>query len=108
MFNLWIDDMRTPPDETWHWSKSVSSAKTHFIQLGGGQRKPGIISLDHDAGVWGPPDYIRFLVWLEEKSIADNWDLSNIQFHLHTMNPAGRQNMRAIIEHNGWKEIYNV
>ena len=31
--------------------------------------------------------------------------LPNIKFKLHSMNPVGIQNMRAIIQRNGWKEV---
>ena len=29
----------------------------------------------------------------------------NIPIHLHTANPAGRENMRRIIQKNGWREV---
>lgn len=106
MFKLWIDDLRIPPNETWHWAKSVHEAKTHFIQLGGLNKKPGIVSLDHDAGEYAfmGGDYIEFLKWLEEKKYLNEIDFGHITFHLHTMNVIGRQNMETIIKHNGWKE----
>ena len=47
-------------------------------------------------------DYIKFLDWLEEKKLVDN----RYSFHIHSMNPVGVQNMRNIIQHNGWKEVY--
>lgn len=103
MFRLWIDDLRIPPDETWRWGKNVHEAKIHFIQLGGFDGKPGIVSLDHDAGSYGPPDYIKFLEWLEWKANGEGFDFSNITFQLHTMNTVGYLRMKTIIEHNGWK-----
>lgn len=110
MFRLWIDDLRTPPNESWRWGKSVHEAKLHFIQLGGLNGKEGIVSLDHDASKYAfmGGDYIEFLKWLELKQHKNGKIFDNIQFHLHTQNVVGRQNMRAIIEHNNWKEIYNV
>ena len=109
MFKIWVDDLRLPPNETWRWAKSVHEAKLHYIQLGGPQGKPGIVSLDHDAGSYEfmGGDYIRFLEWLEEKQYTELWNI-NAQFHIHSANPVGRQNMKAIIEHNGWKEISSV
>ena len=56
------------------------------------------ISLDHDAGDYGPPDYIRILDWLEETD-------RNYPIHIHSANPVGIANMRRIIKRNGWKEI---
>ena len=43
-------------------------------------------------------DYIRLLDWLEETG-------RNYPIRIHSMNPVGVANMRAIIERNGWKEI---
>lgn len=62
-----------------------------------------IIDLDHDAGDYAQygGDFIRLLDWLEEMGIVD----TGYFFHIHTQNPVGRENMRRIIEHNGWREI---
>ena len=62
-----------------------------------------LIDLDHDAGdyVSEGGDYIKLLDWLEAKNIVD----TGYSFHLHSMNPVGVQNMRAIIKKNGWREI---
>lgn len=110
MFKIWADDLRTPPDETWKWAKSVHEAKLHFSQLGGLNDKEGIVSLDHDAGEYNfmGGDYIKFLEWLECKRAIENHSFVNIKFHLHTANVVGCENMRAIIQHNNWKEIYNL
>ena len=53
------------------------------------------ISLDHDAGDYGPPDYIKILDWLEETG-------RNYPIRIHSMNPYGAQRMRQICEKNGW------
>lgn len=105
MFLLWIDDVREPPCEIWHWAKSVDEAKTHFIQLGGLQGKEGIVSLDHDAGDYAfmGGDYIKFLDWLDKKEHLGEADLSHISFNLHTMNTVGFLRMKNIIEHNSWR-----
>jgi hypothetical protein len=59
-----------------------------------------LIDIDHDAGdfAFDGGDYIRFLDWLEETG-------RNYPIRIHSMNPVGVANMRAIIEKNGWKEI---
>lgn len=68
----------------------------------------GDISLDHDAGEFRPPDYICFLEWLEEKQQAagsrqqaEGWKI-DAKFHIHSVNPVGRENMMRIIKRNGW------
>jgi hypothetical protein len=59
-----------------------------------------LIDMDHDAGDYAQfgGDYIKLLDWLEETG-------RNYPIRIHSMNPVGVANMRAIIEKNGWKEI---
>jgi hypothetical protein len=103
---LWIDDVRLPP-EGYFWCKSVNEAKQIIIKyssiLGFDMVEEDwieLIDIDHDAGdyaVYGG-DYIKLLDWLEETG-------RNYPIHIHSMNPVGVANMRAIIERNGWKEV---
>ena len=109
---LWIDDVRPAP-EGYVWCKSVSET-IETIKLGEKNAVyatvtkqpdevvmkwwPELLDLDHDAGDYGPPDYIKILDWLEETG-------RNYPIRIHSMNPVGCANMRAIIEKNGWKEI---
>lgn len=108
VIGLWVDDIRNPPFNFWYkgkevhwmWAKSVETAK-HFIQLNEEKDRPyDLLSLDHDAGEYYKDggDYINILNWLEEMGY-------NFPIHIHSMNPVGVSNMRAIIEKNGWKEI---
>ena len=59
-----------------------------------------LIDLDHDAGDYSSDggDYIKLLDWLEETG-------RNYPIRIHSANPVGVQNMRRIIERNGWREI---
>ena len=59
-----------------------------------------LIDIDHDAGVYAimGGDYIKLLDWLEETG-------RNYPIRIHSMNSIGIENMRRIIERNGWKEI---
>ena len=103
---LWIDDLRNPPSTSWLHAVSVDQAKLAihvYNKYTGGDI---LISLDHDAGDYAKygGDYIKFLDWLEEKKLVDD----RYSFHIHSMNPVGVQNMRNIIQHNGWKEVYNL
>lgn len=54
-----------------------------------------IISADHDAGDYAKygGDYIKLLDWLEATG-------RSYPIHIHSMNPVGVQNMRAIIQKN--------
>ena len=103
---LWLDDLREPPKTgaNWLWARSVSEAKT-AIMFYERQRQVDFIhiDLDHDAGryAWDGGDYIEVLKWLEREQLPD----TGYTFHLHTMNIVGCDNMRAIINSNGWREI---
>ena len=59
-----------------------------------------LIDIDHDAGdyVIKGGDYIKLLDWLEETG-------RNYPIRIHSMNPVGVANMRAIIKKNGWTEV---
>ena len=100
---LWIDDVRPVPPERgteWKWCRSVREAKAAIEQA---ERVGAVIELidtDHDAGDYAGDggDYIKLLDWLEETS-------RNYPIRIHSMNPVGVLNMRAIIARNGWTEI---
>ena len=93
---LWIDDVRPAP-EGYVWCKSTLNA-LHTIYHNADDIEE--IALDHDAGDYFQygGDYIRLLDWLEATG-------RNYPIRIHSANPVGVANMRAIIEKNGWKEI---
>lgn len=99
--------MRIAPTGYKH-CKSVEEVEIHCCQHLNPNKVLAIeeISLDHDSGdyFYLGGDYIEILKWLEKKSVCDGWTIPT-KFHLHSQNPVGVANMRAIIEHNGWKEI---
>lgn len=96
---LWIDDCRPAPTG-YIWFKSVNEVKEWIRRI---EYTWGIelIDIDHDAGDYACDggDYIAILNWLEETG-------RNYPIRIHSMNPVGRENMRRIIERNGWKEIF--
>ena len=124
---LWLDDIRPSP-EGYLWCNSVNEAKECVIDheetlkclnekynkaikgnLSNCVRQISeaiifstieLIDIDHDAGDYASDggDYIKLLDWLEETG-------RNYPIHIHSMNPVGVENMRRIIERNGWKEI---
>ena len=101
---LWIDDTRRPPSDDWLWIKTVKMAKSIiFLYEHQYQDDTITIDLDHDASDYAKDggDYIEILNWLEREGIVD----TGYFFHIHSMNSVGVQNMRAIIQHNGWREI---
>lgn len=102
---LWVDDLRHPPKDgnDWLWARSVRQAETAIMLYERQSSQDAIyIDLDHDAGdyAFDGGDYIEVLKWLEREQLPD----TGYTFHLHTMNPVGRDNMRTIINYNGWVE----
>ena len=108
---LWIDDVRPAP-EGYIWLKSVNDAMKFIYETelklitafktGWNHKKYRIelIDIDHDAGDFAKygGDYIKLLDWLEETG-------RDYPIHIHSQNSVGVQNMRRIIERNGWKEL---
>lgn len=101
ILKIWVDDVRPAP-EGYVWLKSVNEVKRYLADphiLCNYEIK--LIDLDHDAGDYAKDggDYVRILDYLE--MVGYNGDL-----RIHSMNAVGVQNMRNIIQKNGWKEIY--
>lgn len=102
---LWIDDIRPAP-KGYIWCHSVYRAikeieifeqNISYDNL----EKIELIDIDHDAGDYAQygGDYIKLLEWLEESG-------RNYPIRIHSMNPVGVANMRAIIQKNGWREVF--
>ena len=100
---LWIDDVRPTPDG--YTGFMTTNAALRFIHQN--YNIIDEISLAHDAGdcVKEGGAYINILIEMERLSRRNGFDFSHIKFYLHSANLVGVQNMRAIIEKNGWKEI---
>lgn len=109
---LWIDDIRPAP-EGYIWARSTNDAiciisaynkLLDYIcyRIEEPQTLPWfeVIDIDHDAGeyVGYGGDFIKVLDWMEENHLK-------APIRIHSQNPVGVQNMRRIIERNGWKEI---
>lgn len=104
---LWIDDVRPAPvpwfePNGYYWAKSVNHAK-HMIEEQEEfwpKDRIELIDIDHDAGeyAYDGGDFIKLLDWLEETG-------RNYPIRIHSMNPVGVENMRRIIQRNGWKEV---
>jgi hypothetical protein len=108
---LWIDDLRPAP-AGYTWVKTVNDAKWYIESaeeieelFPTGTPIIKLIDLDHDAGDYRAVggDYINILNWLEYRQHSQNGKVYPIR--IHSFNPVGCVNMRAIIERNGWEEI---
>jgi hypothetical protein len=103
-FKVWVDDLRIPPSDANIWVRSVDDAIVVIYMYEKQYEYDTILlDMDHDAGDYAKDggDYINILNWLEESGLVD----TGYSFRLHSMNPVGVQNMRAIIQKNNWKEI---
>lgn len=108
---LWIDDVRTAP-EGYKWVKSSNEAyglvNTNTLLY---NNEEVLIDLDHDAGKYAKDggDYIYILYYIEQLCVTHrdwrNYIRDKFTFHIHSMNPVGRDNMMRIIQKNGWKYI---
>lgn len=104
---LWVDDCRPAP-EGYVWCKTVNEAKLiiiciqrmHDIEENRNIPNIELIDIDHDAGNCAKygGDYIILLNWLEENNYS-------YPIRIHSMNPVGVENMRRIIQRNGWTEV---
>jgi hypothetical protein len=107
---LWMDDVRPVPEGYDEWARSVNEAKQLILEWEDFYRRVAesrgwefsieLIDIDHDAGDYANDggDYIKLLDWLEATG-------RNYPIRIHSMNPVGVQNMRAIIQRNGWTEV---
>ena len=115
---LWIDDVRPAP-EGYYWCRSVNQAKRVILVCESDDENEHnhlnlrdnnidkkstyqieLLDVDHDAGYYAQfgGDFIKLLDWLEATG-------RNYPIRIHSANPVGVQNMRRIIERNGWKEL---
>lgn len=102
-FNIWIDDMRQPPHkDNLVVFQNAESAIEWF------KREEEITSndcfclyLDHDLGegISGYDFCKWFIKWNYERQ-------HNTTFVLLTANPVGRDNMRQLMTHYGYKETH--
>jgi hypothetical protein len=105
---LWIDDVRTAP-EGYVWCKTTNEAKlilTCVNRMRSIEHKEilpvvELLDIDHDAGDYATygGDYIRVLDFMEENNFT-------CPIRIHSMNPVGVENMRRIIQRNGWTEVF--
>lgn len=104
---IWVDDLRSAP-EGYVWCNSVNDAiytihsndMYYWVPENVIEDPIELIDIDHDAGdyVSDGGDYIQLLNWLENTG-------RNYPIRIHSMNPVGVENMRRIIQRNGWIEV---
>ena len=96
---LWIDDIRPAP-EGYVWCKSVGQTKQVIRSNELKHETIELLDIDHDAGdyAFDGGDFIKLLDWMEFTN-------RSFPIRIHSMNPVGVENMRRIIQKNGWTEV---
>ena len=97
---LWIDNVRPAPGDMYHewiWVKTVHMAK-EIIEIYGSwlDFDNNVVDCIELIDIGG--DYIELFDWLEDMG-------RNYPIHIHSMNSVDVENMRRIIQKNGWREI---
>lgn len=97
---LWIDDIRPAP-KGYVLLNGVDEAAAFIVWCECTKQSIELIDIDHDAGDYAQygGDYIKLLDWLEETG-------RSYPIRIHSKNPVGIANMRAIIQKNNWKEVF--
>jgi hypothetical protein len=95
---LWVDDIRQAP-EGYVWCTTVNQVKM-LLKDPDIHDEIELLDLDHDAGTFAEfgGDYIKILDFIEETG-------REYPIRIHSMNPVGVENMRRIIQRNGWTEV---
>lgn len=93
--SIWLDDDDTrvvPTDYIHCYSVNETIEVIRYCESNG--IAINMLDLDHDLGMYAEDggDAIKLLDWIDETDRRFN-------FHLHTMNPVGRQNMQLAIDH---------
>lgn len=86
---IWVDDIRTPPDESWLWFRNSHECIV-YLRYAMGAWGIDEMSLDHDLG---DDDTSRPIVmWMCEN---DFWP---VEVRVHSANPVGVEWLEGMIE----------
>lgn len=94
MAKLFLDDIRSPPDDSWTVVRSFQEFRNYILN----NKMPDLISFDHDLGADddGPlPTGMDCAKWLVKEGFLIN------DFLVHSANPVGRANIMSLM--NQWK-----
>jgi hypothetical protein len=96
MYKMFIDDIRTPPNQGWIIARSSDEAFEYIKKNG----MPSFISFDHDLG--GDDTSMKLLRKLESE-FGDNIPFPP-DYAVHSANPVGSKNIVSFME--SWKRAY--
>ena len=94
---IWVEDTHL---YGWIFCYDVSSVLSTIEEVEKTRKEITLIDFDDDADdcIDNSSKYISVLNWLEETG-------RNYPIRIHHTNSVGAENMREIIERNGWKEV---
>lgn len=101
-WKIWLDDIRTPPNNDWIWEKSVAEVMVRLEIANLLGYDIAILSLDNDLGDGEQEGYV-VLDKLEERTFRHDNFKTPKKIQIHSANPVARRRMEQIIEKNGWK-----
>lgn len=93
LMKIWVDDIRTPPDDTWIWYKTSKEALAALNHIN--RHYPYMLrftrwSLDHDLG--GGDTSRPIVLWFCEHHL---WP---VEVRVHSANPVGVEWLEGMIE----------
>ena len=100
---VWIDDVRPKPADYNLAFHSVNDVIA-YLNVIRSNTVSVLLDLDHDACYFisDGVDNIRIIDCIEETCFIRANPEIHLLFRIHSANPVGRENMRRVIEKNGW------
>lgn len=96
---IYIDDMRQPFIHNAIWVKSYDEAIAAMRNVVEVMNMPITLTIDFDHDLGEEKTGYDFAKWLIEQNYIG-------KFRIHSMNPVGASNIRQLLKHYGWTEIF--
>ena len=96
---IYIDDMRQPFIHNAIWVKSYDEAVAAMRNVVEVMNMPITLTIDFDHDLGEEKTGYDFAKWLIEQNYIG-------KFRIHSMNPVGASNIRQLLKHYGWTEIF--
>lgn len=96
---IYIDDMRQPFIHNAIWVKSYDEAVAAMRNAVEVMNIPITLTIDFDHDLGEEKTGYDFAKWLIEQNYIG-------KFRIHSMNPVGASNIRQLLKHYGWTEIF--
>lgn len=91
-YNLFLDDIRDAPYETWITVRSYDEFCLYITEHG----VPLGISFDHDLG--GKKTGYDCAKWLVKQDMDKKLDITTMKWSVHSANPVGASNIRKYLK----------